>query len=73
VIASLRAAAYGIPFQPVNALWGSDVAQASDFRVVKDPYTGQEVYAIPALRPDWAVIHVQEADEQGKRASHRVH
>jgi glutaconate CoA-transferase subunit A len=65
VIASLRAAAYGIPFQPVNALWGSDLPQASDFRLVKDPYTGQEVYAIPALRPDWAVIHVPEADEQG--------
>ncbi len=65
VIASLRAAAYGIPFQPVNALWGSDIPAASDFRTVRDPYTGQGVMAIPAIRPDWAVIHVQECDAQG--------
>ena len=30
-----------------------------------DPYTGEEVVAIPAIQPDVAIIHVQEADEFG--------
>lgn len=30
-----------------------------------DPYTGQPVYVVPRLQPDWALLHVQEADAQG--------
>lgn len=65
IIAGMRAAAYGIPFQPVAGMLGSDLLEARDFRVIKDPYTGQEVVAIPRLQPDWAIIHVQEADTSG--------
>jgi len=32
---------------------------------VHDPYGGDEVYAVPRLQPDWAVIHVPEADAEG--------
>jgi glutaconate CoA-transferase subunit A len=32
---------------------------------VTDPYTGEEVVAIQAIRPDVAIIHVQEADDAG--------
>lgn len=37
----------------------------SGFRTVADPYSGQELYAIPAIRPDVAVVHVHEADADG--------
>lgn len=50
---------------PVAGLVGSDLPTASDFRAVADPYTGEEVYVIPRIAPDWAVLHVQEADSLG--------
>jgi glutaconate CoA-transferase subunit A len=36
-----------------------------DFRTVKDPYSGNEIFVVPAIRPDWAVIHAMRADEMG--------
>lgn len=65
IITGLRAAAYGVPFLPVAGMWGSDLLEARDFLVVKDPYTMEEVVAIPRLEPDWAVLHVQECDVYG--------
>jgi glutaconate CoA-transferase subunit A len=65
LVAGLRAASYGIPFQPVAGVFGSDLPKINDWKTVKDPYTGSEVYVIPAIRPDVAVIHVNEADELG--------
>ena len=64
-MAGLRAAAFGIPFRPVAGMFGSDIPAASGLVAVRDPYTGQEVYVVPRLHPDWAVLHVQEADIQG--------
>lgn len=61
----MRAASHGIPFEPIAGLTGSDIPAAAGFRTVKDPYTGAELYAIPAIRPDWAILHVQEADVLG--------
>lgn len=61
----MRAASHGLPFEPIVGLAGSDIPAASGLKTVKDPYTGQEVYCVPAIRPDWAVIHVQEADALG--------
>ncbi len=65
VIAGLRAAAYGLPSQPVAGMNGSDVPALTDFRQAEDPYTGERVYMIPQIRPDWAVLHVQHADAEG--------
>ena len=50
---------------PVAGLFGSDLPAASGFRTVRDPYSEQEVFVIPRIAPDWAVIHVHEADAQG--------
>jgi glutaconate CoA-transferase subunit A len=65
LVAGLRAASYGIPFQPVAGVFGSDLPKVNDWKTVTDPYTGKEVYVIPAIRPDVAVIHVNEVDEFG--------
>jgi glutaconate CoA-transferase subunit A len=65
VIQALRAAAYGLPFMPAAGFEGSDLPAARGFKRVADPYTGEEVLAIPRLRPDLAVIHVVEADIRG--------
>jgi glutaconate CoA-transferase subunit A len=61
----MRAASHGVPFEPIVGLTGSDIPAAAGFKTVRDPYTGTEVYAIPAIRPDWAILHVQEADALG--------
>jgi len=34
-------------------------------KTVRDPYGEAELVAVPRLRPDWAVIHVPEADARG--------
>jgi len=66
LVAGLRAAAYGVPFQPVGGVHGSDLAALNGWKTVRDPYgSGQEVYVIPAIRPDVAVIHASEVDEHG--------
>lgn len=64
--AGLRAASYGVPFQPVGGVHGSELAAINGWRKLKDPYgSGREVYVIPAIRPDVAIIHATEVDEQG--------
>ena len=50
---------------PVAGMFGSDIPAASGFSAVCDPYTGQEVCVIPRIAPDWAVLHVHEADAEG--------
>lgn len=64
--AGLRAAAYGVPFQPVGGVHGSDLPALNRWASVPDPYgSGEHVWVIPAIRPDIAVIHVNEANERG--------
>ncbi|MDA3948077.1 MAG: hypothetical protein PF508_02535 [Spirochaeta sp.] len=66
VITAMRAAAYGVSFLPVRGLTGSDLPDARGFQWVDDPYgSGDRMVAIPAIRPDLAVIHVQYADAAG--------
>lgn len=66
LVAGLRAAAYGIPFQPVAGVHGSDLPALNGWKTIADPYgSGREVYVIPAIQPDVAVIHAHEVDEYG--------
>lgn len=64
--AGLRAAAFGIPFQPCGGLHGSDLPALNGWHRMDDPYGKQEpVWVIPAIQPDYAVIHASEIDAQG--------
>jgi glutaconate CoA-transferase, subunit A len=63
VISSLRAAAFGVPFMPIAALGESYLA--NKFKTVNNPYGVEEVLTVPAVYPDWAILHVQKADEEG--------
>ena len=66
LVAGLRAASYGIPFQPVAGVHGSELARINGWKLVTDPYgSGQQTYVIPAIRPDVAVIHAAEIDTEG--------
>lgn len=52
---------------PVGGMWGSDlVALRPEFySIMKSPFDGTEVVVVKALVPDYAIIHVQEADIYG--------
>ena len=66
VISALRAASYGIPFMPVRGLQTTDLRAANDyFADVTDPFSGERLAAVKAIRPDFAIVHAQLADEHG--------
>lgn len=62
----LRAQMAGIGFMPGRAWLGTDLPSLRpDVRTVIDPYSGEELVAFPAIRPDVAVIHALRADADG--------
>ena len=61
-----RAGAMGIPFIPMRAMLGSDVAgQLDNIKEIDCPFTGEKVLLIPALNPNVALIHVHRCDAFG--------
>jgi glutaconate CoA-transferase subunit A len=64
--AGLRAAGQGLPFLPWKAGVGTSIPELNrDLVPFKDPIRGEELLAVPALRPDVAFIHVSQADRHG--------
>ncbi len=66
MISRLQAGAAGLPFMPMRQTGATDLERANpNIRRVTDPYSGEEVIVVPALKPDVAIVHVQRADAQG--------
>jgi glutaconate CoA-transferase, subunit A len=66
MISRLQAGATGLPFMPMNPTAASDLERANPLiRTVIDPYSGQPVVVVPALKPDVAIVHVQRCDAEG--------
>ncbi|MET9651897.1 MULTISPECIES: CoA-transferase [unclassified Streptomyces] len=63
----LHAAANRLPFLPVRAGLGSDVMRVNPgLRTIRSPYEdGEELVAVPALRMDAALVHLNRADRTG--------
>jgi glutaconate CoA-transferase subunit A len=62
----LRASVAGIGFLPARAWLGTDLLKLRpDVQTIVDPYTGEELTAFPAIKPDVAVIHALSADYEG--------
>jgi glutaconate CoA-transferase subunit A len=62
----LYAAANRLPFLPTRVGLGSDVMTVNpDLRTVANPYGGEELVAVPALKLDAALVHLNRADEYG--------
>ncbi len=59
------AGAMGVPFLPCRSLVGTDTFVRSGAKVVDDPFTGKRVCLVPAINPDVAIIHVNQADKYG--------
>jgi len=66
VMAGLDATIKRVPFLPTHAALGTDLLRVNPaFRTMQDPFEGRTLVAVPALRPDVALIHVNLADPQG--------
>ncbi len=67
----LMAGAMGMPFVPVRDMVGSDLLNVKSFmgddkyKIIESPFDGRPILLVPALHPDVAIIHVQQADELG--------
>ncbi|SEC79929.1 glutaconate CoA-transferase subunit A [Streptomyces sp. 2231.1] len=66
-LSGLQAAAQRLPFLPVRAGVGSDVMRVNPrLRTITSPYEdGETLVAMPALRLDAALVHVDRADRLG--------
>ena len=60
-----RAGAMGVPFLPMRSMLGSGLIGQPDARVIDCPFTGEKLVLVPALNPDFALIHVQRCDAYG--------
>jgi glutaconate CoA-transferase subunit A len=63
----LYAASLRLPFLPTRAGLGSDVMTINrELRTVRSPYDdGEELVAMPAIRLDAALVHLNRCDERG--------
>lgn len=60
------AGASGLPFSILRGYTGTDLPRYNqNIRFVECPFTGERLAAVPALRPDVAIIHAQKADHRG--------
>ncbi|MBW3667277.1 MAG: CoA transferase subunit A [Actinobacteria bacterium] len=60
------AGAAGLPVALFRGYLGSDLPAVNEsIRFLDDPFTGERLAAVPAIRPDVTVIHAQRADREG--------
>jgi glutaconate CoA-transferase subunit A len=63
----------GAPFLPVRGILGSAYLQVNPrFRVMADPFSGEEVAAVQALNPDVTLVHGARGDSRGNLHIPRV-
>jgi glutaconate CoA-transferase subunit A len=60
------AGASGLPFAVLRGYVGTDLAKhTSNIAPITCPFTGEVLTAVPALNPDVAIVHAQQADRRG--------
>jgi glutaconate CoA-transferase, subunit A len=60
------AGASNLPFAVMRGYAGSELARHNpNIRNILCPFTGEQLIAVPSLRPDVAIIHAQKADRKG--------
>jgi glutaconate CoA-transferase subunit A len=63
---ALRAGAMGVSFMPTLTALGSDLFKTnSSLKKTVCPFTGDDLTAVAAIKPDVTIVHVQRSDEYG--------
>lgn len=66
MVGRFQAGASNLPFWPLRNYMGTDIPAVNPrIRSVTCPFTGEVLAAVPALRPDVTIVHVQRADREG--------
>ncbi|WP_029042705.1 CoA transferase subunit A [Cucumibacter marinus] len=61
-----EAGASGLPCAIFRGYKGAELAKVNpNIKSVTCPFTGEELAAVPAIRPDVSIIHAQKADRRG--------
>jgi glutaconate CoA-transferase subunit A len=59
------AGAAKLPFAVMRGYVGTDLMERTQVAPITCPFSGEQLVAVPALVPDVAIIHAQEADRHG--------
>ena len=63
---ALRAGAMGVSFMPTYTALGSDLSKTNpNLKKMTCPFTGDDLTAVAAIKPDVTIVHVQRCDEYG--------
>jgi glutaconate CoA-transferase subunit A len=66
MVLRFMAGASNLPFLPTRNYPGTDLTRVnSAFKTIRSPYTDEQLWCVPALRPDVTVVHAQRADADG--------
>ena len=63
--AAYQAGASNLPFGVLRGYHGGDLPPRTRVATVVCPFTGEELAAVPAHRPDVGIVHAQQADRKG--------
>jgi glutaconate CoA-transferase, subunit A len=75
LLMALQAGASGVSFTPVPGLLGTDLlTRRTDWKVSDDPFrAGAKVVLVPAIAPDFALVHALRADPRGNAVTGTKH
>lgn len=66
IACAYQAGAAGLPFAVLRGYAGTDMPRYNPLiKRISCPFTGEQLAAVPALKPDVAIIHAQKADRKG--------
>src|SRR3954452_20048251 len=63
--AAYAAGAANLPFAVLRGYRGGDLSTYTRVASIECPFTGEELAAVPAHRPDVGIVHAQRADRHG--------
>ena len=63
--AAYAAGAANLPFGVLRGYAGNDLVERTRVAAITCPFTGEELAAVPAQRPDVGIIHAQRSDRSG--------
>ena len=66
MVCRYTAGAMNLPFFPLRSYADTDLPKANPLiRPIQSPYSDEQIYAVPPLKPDVTIIHAQRADAAG--------
>jgi glutaconate CoA-transferase subunit A len=66
MVLRFMAGASNLPFFPTRNFPGTDLTKVNPaLKTIRSPYGDEELWCVPALRPDVTIVHAQRSDDEG--------